>query len=100
MADSGPVDGADGVDDMDDVDAVIEPDIEVIERVALGETTEGRRIAAAFVADFGSYMSETVRPVLREVKADGGEPQLLVNGLAELLRLTADTIEFPVGHER
>jgi hypothetical protein len=76
------------------------PDVVVIERVALGESDEGKRIAAAFVEDFGRYMDNEVRPVLRRVSGAGGEPQLLVNGLAELLRLTADAIEFPVGGER
>jgi hypothetical protein len=77
-----------------------DPEIVVIERVALGESDEGKLIAAAFVEDFGRYMDQEVRPVLRRVAASGGEPQLLVNGLAELLRLTADTIEYPVGRER
>jgi len=76
------------------------PDVVVIERVALGESDEGKLIAAAFVEDFGRYMDREVRPVLRRVAGAGGEPQLLVNGLAELLRLTADTIEYPVGVER
>jgi hypothetical protein len=76
------------------------PDVVVIERVALGESDEGKLIAAAFVEDFGRYMDREVRPVLRGVAGVGGEPQLLVNGLAELLRLTADAIEFPVGVER
>jgi hypothetical protein len=77
-----------------------EPEIVVIERVSLSASGEGRLISAAFVAEFGRFMSETVRPVLRQVAVDGGEPQLLVNGLAELLRLTADSIEFPLGAER
>ena len=72
----------------------------VIERAALNDSGEGRVIAAEFVADFGRFMSETVRPVLRQVAIDGGEPQLLVNGLAELLRLTAESIEAPLGTER
>jgi hypothetical protein len=77
-----------------------EAEILVIEREALNDSEEGKVIASAFVSQFGRYVSETVRPVLRQVAAAGGEPQLLVNGLAELLRLTADSIEFPVGVER
>jgi hypothetical protein len=77
-----------------------EAEILVIEREALNDTEEGKAIASAFVTQFGRYVSESVRPVLRQVAAAGGEPQLLVNGLAELLRLTADSIEFPVGVER
>jgi len=76
------------------------PEVVVIERVALGESDEGKLIAAAFVEDFGRYMDTEVRPVLRRVAGAGGEPQLLVNGLAELLRLTADAIEFPIGADR
>ena len=75
-------------------------DVLVIEREALSESEEGKLIASAFVNQFGRYVNETVRPVLRQVAAAGGEPQLLVNGLAELLRLTADSIEFPVPYER
>ena len=86
-------------DDREALDG-FDPDVVVIERVALGESDEGKSIAAAFVEDFGRYMEQDVRPVLRRVAAAGGEPQLLVNGLAELLRLTADTIESPVGAER
>ena len=76
------------------------PEIVVIERAALNDSGEGRIIAAEFVADFGRFMTATVRPVLRQVAIDGGEPQLLVNGLAELLRLTAESIESPLGSER
>jgi len=75
-------------------------EILVIERVALNDSDDGKVIASAFVDQFGRYISEIVRPVLRRVAGSGGEPQLLVNGLAELLRLTADSIEFPVGVER
>ena len=77
-----------------------EVDIVLIERAALNDSAEGRGIAAEFVADFGRFMTETVRPVLRQVAIDGGEPQLLVNGIAELLRLTAESIEFPIGTDR
>jgi hypothetical protein len=72
----------------------------VIERAVLNDSPEGRAVAAAFVEVFGEFMSEQVRPVLRRVADDGQEPQLLVNGLAELLRLTADSIELPVGAPR
>jgi hypothetical protein len=82
--------------DQDPVDA----GAVLIERVALNESADGREVAAAFVELFGRFMSEEVRPVLRRVAADGDEPQLLVNGLAELLRLTADSIESPVGAPR
>ena len=54
-----------------------------IERAVLSETAEGRAIAAAFVTSFGAFVSDTVRPILREVADSGGEPQLLVNGLAQ-----------------
>jgi hypothetical protein len=76
------------------------PEVVVIERVALNDTDEGKQIAAAFVDLFGRFMSDDVRPVLRQTAKTGGEPQLLVNGLAELMRLTADAIEFPLGVER
>jgi hypothetical protein len=72
----------------------------VVERVALNDTFEGRAVAASFVEWFGRFMSEEVRPVLRRVAAAGDEPQLLVNGLAEMMRLTADSIESPVGAPR
>jgi hypothetical protein len=71
-----------------------------IERAVLNETDQGRAIAADFVALFGDFMSIRVRPRLRDVAADGGEPQLLVNGLAELMRTVADSIEFPIGSTR
>jgi len=72
----------------------------VIERAVLNDTEQGRRIAASFVKVFGDYVTASVRPILVEVAEDGGEPQLLVNGLAELLRSTADRIEFPLDHPR
>jgi len=71
-----------------------------IERMALNDTAEGRAVAAAFVDAFGQFMSDQVRPVLRRMADDGQEPQLLVNGLAELLRLTADSIEAPIDAPR
>ncbi len=78
----------------------VELDVEVIERVALSDSEEGRLIAAGFVDLFGRYVNDSVRPILRRVADTGGEPQLLVNGLAELLRLTASSIEFPLGSDR
>ena len=80
--------------ELDDFDA------EVIERAVLNDTEEGRAIAASFVKVFGDWVTTTVRPVLVQVAIDGGEPQLLVNGLAELLRSTGDAIEFPLDHPR
>jgi hypothetical protein len=68
-----------------------------VERAVLSETAEGRAIAAAFVTSFGAFVSDTVRPILREVADSGGEPQLLVNGLAQMLRSVADSVESPVG---
>lgn len=79
---------------MDDFDP------ELIERVLLNDTEEGRQIAAGFVKMFGDFVTSDVRPILVQVATSGGEPQLLVNGLAELLRSTADTIEFPLDHPR
>ena len=83
--------------DADDVDP---PEGDLIERAVLNDCEEGRRIAATFVKVFGDYVSNEVRPILREFAADGGEPQLLMNGLAELLRSTATSIEFPLDHPR
>jgi hypothetical protein len=71
--------------------------VDDIERAVLSETAEGRAIASAFVTSFGAFVSETVRPILREVADSGGEPQLLVNGLAQMLRGVADSVESPVG---
>ncbi len=75
-------------------------DPEDIERAVLNDTEEGRRIAAMFVKMFGEFVTSSVRPVLVTVASDGGEPQLLVNGLAALLRATAEAIEFPLDHPR
>jgi hypothetical protein len=72
----------------------------LIERVVLNETEEGRRIAATFVRVFGDFVSNEVRPILRDFAGEGGQPQLLMNGLAELLRATATSIEFPLDHPR
>ncbi len=71
-----------------------------IERAVLNESDEGRALAAEFVTLFGDFVAERARPRLREIAAVGGEPQLMVNGLAELLRRVADAIEFPIGSPR
>ena len=83
--------------DADDVD---QEEGDLIERAVLNDSEEGRRIAATFVKVFGDFVSNEVRPILREFAAEGGEPQLLMNGLAELLRSTATSIEFPLDHPR
>lgn len=85
-----------------DATAVHIDDLEewVIERAVLNDDRVGREIAARFVRAFGAFVANDVRPLLREVAQSGGEPQLLVNGLAALLRTTADSIEFPLDHPR
>ena len=85
-----------GMDD-DQVEAI---PAEVIERAVLNDSEEGRLIAARFVKVFGDFVSVDVRPILRDYALEGGEPQLLMNGLAELLRSTGDSIEFPLDHPR
>ena len=84
------------VPEDDDLSADLDAEV-VIERVALSDSDDGRTIAAGFVACFGEFVSGSVRPILRRVAEEGGEPQLLVNGLAELLRQVADSIEMPAG---
>ncbi len=85
---------------MDDEEAsglVADDDwIDGVERAVLSDTPEGRTIAAAFIHTFGEFVTGTVRPILRDVAQSGGEPQLLVNGLAQMLRDVAATVEFPV----
>ncbi len=71
-----------------------------IERAVLNDSEEGRQIASEFVAMFGDFIAGQVRPLLRQVAEAGGEPQLLVNGLAELMRQTAESIEFPTDSPR
>jgi hypothetical protein len=78
----------------------IELDMVEIDRAVLNETDEGRAVAAEFITLFGDFVSNRVRPRLRSISADGDEPQLLVNGLAELMRVVADSIEFPIGSTR
>jgi hypothetical protein len=68
----------------------------VIERAVLSDTPEGQALAARLVELFGGFMAEEVRPVLRQIALDGGEPQLTVNALAELLRQIADATEKPL----
>jgi hypothetical protein len=85
----------DGTDERADAD----PWAVEVERAVLSETEEGRTISAVFISTFGEFVSGTVRPILRDVAAEGGEPQLLVNGLAQLLREVADSMEFPLGVE-
>jgi hypothetical protein len=63
------------------------------DRAGLSGSAEGRAIASDFVAQFGTFVSERVRPVMRQVAADGGEPQQLMDGLADLLRSIADSID-------
>jgi len=81
---------------FDDLDG---PDV-LIERALLNASEAGRKIQASFIDVFGRYMRDEVRPVLRDVAVGGDQPQLLVNGLAELLRSVAIKIEFPLDHPR
>ena len=81
-------------------DEASDADAWVIERAVLNDSDAGRQIQSMFVEHFGSFMSDDLRPILRQVAADGGHPQLLVNGLAELMRSVADAIEFPLDHPR
>lgn len=85
---------------QDEIDGVVDADLQVIERAVLNDSEEGREIQARFVEHFGAFMVDVVRPVLVGVAAEGGNPQLLVNGLAELMRSVADKIEFPLDHPR
>jgi hypothetical protein len=71
-----------------------------IERAVLNESAEGQRVVAAFVRSFGAFVTDELRPVLRRAAVAGDEPQLIVNGVAALLRSTADAIEFPLDHPR
>jgi hypothetical protein len=94
LDDPGAADDLGDLEDLDELDEV------VVERAVLNASAEGREIAAGFVTLFGRFISEDVRPLLRDVAADGREPQLLVNGLAELMRDVAAAIEMPVGEGR
>jgi hypothetical protein len=70
-------------------------------RAGLSDSAEGRSIASEFIALFGTFVTERVRPVMREVAAEGGEPQQLMDGLADLLRNIADSTEAgPVDRDR
>jgi hypothetical protein len=64
-----------------------------VAHIPLNQVPGGRALAARFVELFGAYVRDDVRPLLREVAADGRDAQLVVNGLAELLRSVASTIE-------
>ena len=92
------VDGLGVIDGLDAGDADTEG--AVIERAVLNDSEAGRQIQAAFIDIFGRYMRDDVRPLLRDVAVAGNQPQLLVNGLAELLRSVARKIEFPLDHPR
>ncbi len=81
---------------FDDLDG---PDV-LIERALLNASEAGRKIQASFIDVFGRYMRDEVRPLLRNTAGGGEQPQLLVNGLAELLRSVAIKIEFPLDHPR
>jgi hypothetical protein len=85
--------------DDDGTDELVAPGLWMgrIERAVLSDSEEGRAISAAFIAAFGEFVAGTVRPILQDVAQRSGEPQLLVNGLAQMLREVADSIEFPVG---
>ena len=85
--------GDDGSDELVDTGAWLVD----VERAVLSESAEGRIIAVAFIDCFGHFVSDDVRPILRDVHEAGGEPQLLVNGLAQMLRNVADSMEFAVG---
>jgi hypothetical protein len=94
-----------GVDDMADLwadDGTPRgiPGAALIERAVLNESEVGRRITSEFVRVFGDFVTALVRPELVDMAARGEEPQLLINGLAELLRSTAEAIEFPLDHPR
>ena len=56
---------------MDD-ELAFDLDIVEVERAILNESEEGRALAAAFVAVFGDFVREQVRPQLREIAASGG----------------------------
>jgi len=64
-----------------------------VARVPLNQVPGGQALAARFVELFGAFVRDDVRPVLRDVAAEGRDAQLVVNGLAELLRSVASTIE-------
>ncbi len=93
-------DGGGPAAEPDAFDDLFDGDDPAIERAVLNESDEGRRIQALFVAAFGAFVRDELRPVLRDVAATGRQPQLLVNGLADLLRSVADQIEFPLDHPR
>jgi hypothetical protein len=67
-----------------------------VAHIPLNQVPGGQALAARFVELFGAYVRDDVRPLLREVASDGRDAQLVVNGLAELLRSVASTIEASV----
>lgn len=78
------------VEDEAFVMAVADPDL------SLDSLSEGRALKAEFIANFGTWFDDQLRPLLRRVHAGGGEPQLLVNDLAALMQHIADSIYFPI----
>lgn len=85
---------------LDALDETMEGEDFVIERALLNDSEAGRQIQAAFIDAFGRFMRDDVRPLLRDIAQSGDQPQLLVNGLAELMRSVAHKIEFPLDHPR
>lgn len=73
--------------------AVADPDL------SLDSLVEGRALKAEFIANFGTWFDDQLRPLLRRVHIAGGEPQLLVNDLAALMQNIADSIYFPLAGE-
>jgi hypothetical protein len=67
-----------------------------VARIPLNQVPGGQELAARFVGLFGAFVRDDVRPLLRDFAADGRDAQLVVNGLAELLRTVASTIEASV----
>ena len=85
---------------MDD-ELAFDLDIVEIERAILNESEEGRALAAASSSRCSATSSASrFGRGCATIAAAGGEPQLLVNGLAELMRRVADSIEFPIGTPR
>ena len=80
--------------------AADDPEEWIIERAILNDSPLGQQIQHRYVACIGAFMREDLRPLLRQFAEEGGQPQLLVNGLAELMRSVADSIEFPLDHPR
>ena len=83
-------DGTPANEDEAFVMAVADPDL------SLDSLVEGRTLKAEFIASFGTWFDDQLRPLLRRVHIAGGEPQLLVNDLAALMQNIADSIYFPL----